>query len=149
MKKVIIIFSVIIIFLGVVCTKFVCEKTYLQNGIDDMFDHSYQSLILNMWNMSEHDYDESQLKVMNTDNTKYGEFLSRLFQYTSYNNNYELGTIVQILDQSSGNDSCLSLTIDKELYDKLAELNGKFDSISLAESVRKTIEKKNIQIRTE
>ncbi len=143
MKKVIAIFSAIIIFLGGLCTKFVCEKTYLQNGIDNMFDYNYQSLILNMWNMSEHDYDDSYLKVLNTDNTKYGAFLDRLFQYTSYNDNYELETIVQILDQSSGNDSVLSLTIDKELYDKLGELNGKFDSVSLAESVRKALEKQS------
>lgn len=140
MKKVIVILFIIIFCLIGMCTKFAHEKTDIQNKIDGMFNYNYQSLIQNMWNMAEHEYDESYLSILNTDNTKYGAILSQLFQYTSYSGNYEVGNIIQILDQSSGNDSFLSLIIDRELYDKLKELNNQFNSLTFAENIREMLE---------
>ncbi len=143
MKKVITIFFIIMtLFLTLMCERLADQKTNLQNNIDRMFANSYQYLILNMWNISEFEYDETYLKTLNIDNTKHGALVSALFQYTSYNENYELGNCIQILDQSSGSDAFLSLTIDKELYDKLKELNTNFQSVSLAENVHKMLETK-------
>ena len=40
------------------CERLADQKTNLQNNIDRMFANSYQYLILNMWNISEFEYDE-------------------------------------------------------------------------------------------
>ena len=43
--------------------------------------------------------------------------------------------MVGYLDQASGNDAFIEMPVNRELYQKLMELNGNFRSVELAENV--------------
>ncbi len=68
----------IILILSGTCLKMYLNKRDMQNKIDNSFHYNYNALILNMWNMTELAYDESQLDKMNVENTKYGALLTTL-----------------------------------------------------------------------
>ena len=126
-------FLAVIIVLSCICIKIMYDRKRLQDEINDMFEYNYQALVLNMWNMSEHDYDETYTNQLNLDNTKYGSFITYVFPHTSYANNYVLNNIVLALDQASGNDAFTTMVVNHELYTKLMELNNDFSSIEIAE----------------
>lgn len=125
----------IILILGGTCLKMYFNKRDMQGKIDDSFHYNYNALILNMWNMTEIAYDESHLAKLNVENTRHGALLTTLLPYTSYSRNYYLDEVVGYLDQASGNDAFIEMPVNRELYQKLMELNGNFRSVELAENV--------------
>lgn len=125
----------IILILSGICLKMYFNKRDMQSKIDDSFHYNYNALILNMWNMTEIAYDESQLDKLNVENTRCGALLSTLLPYTSYSRNYYLDEVVGYLDQASGHDAFMEMPVNRELYQKLMELNGNFRSVELAENV--------------
>ncbi len=128
MKRKILISVVIAVFIILIsiCIRLYYDKQYMQDAINAKFEYHYNVLIFNL-----HSYDESDNK--DTENTKHGALLDELRPYTSYCRNYYLDNVVGLLEQSSGHDAFMKINMDDELYHKLMELNGSFNSVELAE----------------
>ena len=117
------IFIVLLIVLSIGFIQVKSERDWLQKNIDQIFQHNFSELNTNIMTITLNaNESEEVLSAFNDKITKCGSIANTLFSMTSYRENTELGLIVSLLEQSSGNYALNSLNMSEELNRKLTEI---------------------------
>lgn len=122
-KVLIPIFIVLLVVVSIGFIQVKSERDWLQKNIDQIFQHNFSELNTNIMTITLNaNESEEVLSALNDKVTKCGSIADTLFSMTSYRENTELGLIVSLLEQSSGNYTLNSLNMTEELNRKLTEI---------------------------
>ena len=112
--------ALVIVLLSILIVDYYKDNR-VQSDVDVKFMSDYGNLTIGMLNRSIQT-EEVAIHKYDTENTRYGFRLVKLYPHNSYLKHKKFNDIIMLLDQASGCDAYYEINMNKELYDKLNAL---------------------------